>query len=123
VKRLRTLRLRYWIVPAVLAALAARALMPVGFMSVSGGDGISATIAMCSRDETRREQVEIPGGQRPAEHRPHCEYCLAPLLGTPFAQIDYRAPAVTPALPVPVDEQLASSPLRRSQEARAPPHA
>jgi hypothetical protein len=84
---------------------------------------MSATIAMCSKDKTRREQVEIPGGQPPAEHRPHCEYCLAPLLGTPFAQIDFRAPVVTPALPIRVDEQLAASPLLRSQEARAPPHA
>lgn len=109
--------------PVVLAALAARALMPAGFMSVSGGDGTSAAIAMCSQDKTRREQVEIPGGQRPAEHRPHCEYCLAPLLGTPFAHIDFKVPAATPALAVPSDEQLASSPLLRSQEARAPPHA
>src|SRR5512139_2274395 len=105
--------------PVVLAALAARALMPAGFMSVAGGDGSSPAIAMCSQDKTRREQLEIPGGQRPAEHRPHCEYCLAPLLGTPFAQIDFKAPAATPALPVPVDEQLAASPLLRSQEARA----
>ena len=109
--------------PVILAALAARAFVPAGFMSVSSGDGMSATIAMCSKDKTRREQVEIPGGQQPAEHRPHCEYCLAPLLGTPFAQVDFKAPAATPTLPVPVDEQLASSPLLRSQEARAPPHA
>lgn len=108
--------------PVILAALAARALIPAGFMSTAG-DGMSATIAMCSQDETRRERVEIPGRQLPGEHRLQCEHCLAPLLGAPVAHLDFSAPAATPDLFVPADAQRALSPLLRSQRARAPPHA
>jgi hypothetical protein len=123
VKRLRTLRVRYWIMPVLLAALAARAFLPAGFMSTSGSDGMSATIAMCSPDKTRRERVEIPAQRLPGEHRLQCEHCLAPLLGAPVAHLHFSTPAAVPALFVPADAQLVSSPLLRSQEARAPPHA
>jgi hypothetical protein len=123
VKRLRTLRFRYWIMPAILAALAARAFLPAGFMSTSGADGMSPTIAMCSPDKMRRERVEIPGQPEPREHRPRCEHCLAPLLGAPVAQLHFSAPALLPELVVPTHAQLATSPLLRAQEARAPPHA
>lgn len=122
-KRLRTLRFRYWIMPVILAALAARAFLPAGFMSTSGADGMSATIAMCSPDKMRRERVEIPGQQERREHRPQCEHCLAPLLGAPVALLDFSAPALSPELLVPSRAQLTSSPLLRVQEARAPPHA
>lgn len=109
--------------PVILAALAARAFLPAGFMSTSGTEGMSATIAMCSQDKTRRERIDYPAQRLPGEHRPQCEHCLAPLLGAPVAHLHFSAPAATPSLLVPVDAQLAASPLLRSQEARAPPHA
>jgi hypothetical protein len=123
VKRLRTLRIRYWIMPVILAALAARAFMPTGFMSSAGGDGMAATIAMCSQDKSRRERIELPGDLRPGEHRLQCKHCLAPVLGAPFAFYDFSTPVAPPALLISADAQLAYSPLLRSQEARAPPHA
>ena len=123
-KRLRTLRFRYWVMPVILAALAAQAFMPAGFMSMTGEGGRSATIAMCSQDKSRRERIEFPGErQLPGEHRFQCKHCLAPVMGSPFAFHDFTSPATLPALLVPADEQLAFSPLQRSQEARAPPHA
>jgi hypothetical protein len=109
--------------PIVLAALAARAFMPAGFMSGTGVDGRSATIAMCSQGKLRRERVELPGQQVPGEHRLQCKHCLAPVLGAPFAFFDFSTPAAPPALLNPADAQLAFSPLLRSQEARAPPRA
>jgi hypothetical protein len=123
VKRLRTLRLRYWIMPVILAALAARAFMPAGFMSSSGVDGLSASIAMCSQDKSRRERIEFPDEKSPGEHRLQCKHCLAPVLGAPFAFHPLPTPAAPPALLIPADAQLAFSPLLRSQEARAPPRA
>ena len=92
-KRLRTLRFRYWVMPVILAALAARAFMPAGFMSSAGEDGMAATIAMCSQDKTRRERIEFPGEKSPGEHRLQCKHCLAPVLGAPFAFYDSAAPA------------------------------
>lgn len=122
-KRLRTLRLRYWLMPAILAALAARAFMPAGFMSISGPDGMTATIAMCTQNKARRERIELPGPQLPGEHRLQCKNCLTPVLGAPFAFQDFTTPAPPPPLFIPADAQLAFSPLLRSQAARAPPQA
>jgi len=123
VKRLRTLRFRYWVMPVILAALAARAFVPAGLMSMPGEDGMSATVAMCSQDKSRRERIELPGQQSPGEHRLQCKHCLAPVLGAPFAFYDSAAPATSAAVFAPEQAQLAFSPLPRSQQARAPPHA
>ena len=109
--------------PVILAALAARAFMPAGFMSIPGEGGMSATIAMCSQDKSRRERIELPGQQSPGEHRLQCKHCLAPVLGAPFAFYDSAAPATSAAVFAPEQAQLAFSPLPRSQQARAPPHA
>jgi hypothetical protein len=123
VKRLRTMRFRHWVMPAILAALAARAFMPAGFMSMPGQDGMSATIAMCSQDKSRRERSDFAGEKPAAEHRFQCKHCLAPVMGSPFAFYQFSSPALTPALLVPANAQLAFTPLLRAQEARAPPHA
>ena len=122
-KRLRTLRLRYWVMPVILAALAARAFMPAGIMSLPGDGGMAATIAMCSQDRARRERIEFPGDQSGSDHRLQCKHCLSPVLGAPFAFHDFTTPATPPALLVPEQAQLAFSPLLRTQEARAPPQA
>jgi hypothetical protein len=123
VKRLRTLRFRYWVMPVILAALAARAVMPRGYMSMTGDAATTATNAMTSQDKTRRERIEFPGEQSPGEHRLQCKHCLAPVLGAPFAFHDFSSPATPLAILVPEQPQLAFSPLLRAQEARAPPHA
>ena len=120
-KRLR--QLGYWVLPVVLAALAANALMPVGFMASGGGDSMVAGISVCSQDKDRRESIEIPGPGQP-DHATQCKHCFAPILGTPFAFIDFHAPAVTPLLIAPrAEEQVAHVGLLRSQAARAPPRA
>lgn len=122
-KSLRTLRFRYWIMPVILAALAARAFMPAGFMATSA-EGSAVRITMCSQDRLRGETLVIPGEQAPGEHRGlQCKYCGAPILGTPFASFDMVVPAPTPLLAVATDTPPIYSPLPRSQAARAPPQA
>jgi hypothetical protein len=123
VKRLRTLRFRYWVMPVILAALAARAFMPAGFMTTPA-DGTSAWgITMCSPDKLQREDLVIPDEQAPSQHGPQCKFCGAPILGTPFASFDLVTPAPAPLLAVATDTRPAYAPLLRSQTARAPPQA
>ena len=121
-KRLRSLNFRHWVLPVVLAALAARAFMPAGFMAMSAGHAV--TISMCSQDKTRRERLEIPGDPVQGQHRAiECKHCLSPILGTPFAFVGVESSPVAPLIPNDAQPQLASSPLLRAQSARAPPHA
>jgi hypothetical protein len=122
VKRLRTLRLRYWIMPVILAALSARAFLPAGFMA-SSGDGTEVRIIMCSQEQGRSETLEIPGDPAGHERGLQCKYCGAPILGTPFASFDMAVPAPAPLLAVTTDTRSIYSPLPRSQAARAPPRA
>ena len=117
--RLRSNRLRANVLPLLLAALVFRAFIPAGFMFGSG-DGTSLSVSMCSTQAGKTETLEIPG-----EHaKPHCEYCLAPLLGAPqaFLSAGFTAAAQHPTL-APLVSQLADSPLARAQAARGPPHA
>jgi hypothetical protein len=107
-----------WVLPLLLAALVARALLPAGFMASNAG--LTFTVEMCSLDQDRREQLQIPGEHEPAA----CDYCLAPLLG---AGLDLpRVIARVECLPVvtlAAKSQIASLPLARAQSPRAPPHA
>jgi hypothetical protein len=122
VKSLRTLRLRYWIMPVILAALAARAFLPTGFMATSG-DGTEVRIIMCSQEQGRSENLVIPADQPGHERGLQCKYCGAPILGTPFASFDMAVPAPAPLLALAADTPSIYSPLPRSQAARAPPRA
>ena len=122
-KRLRTLRLRYWVMPVVLAALAARAFMPAGFMATTAGDASAVGITMCSQDKLQRENIVIPGEQDPDHRGPQCKFCGAPILGTPFASFELVTPAPAPLLAAAADTRSSYGPLRRSQTARAPPQA
>ena len=121
--RLRSSLLQTWVLPLLLAALAARALMPTGFMAA--GTNLGFTVAMCSLDENRSERVEIPGVDPDGEHSPaSCVYCLTPLLG--MALDSPRVETLAEYLPVfapAADSQLAALPLSRAQNPRAPPHA
>jgi len=117
--RLRSNRLRANVMPLLLAALVFRAFIPAGFMAGSA-DGTSLSVSMCSTQPGKTETLGIPG-----EHvSPHCEYCLAPLLGAPqaFLSAGFTAAAQHPTLPVQAS-QLTDSPLARAQAARGPPHA
>jgi len=120
VKRLRSKR--HWVLPVVLAALAARAFMPAGFMPMSGERGM--TISMCSQDKSRRERLEIPGDPGPREHRGlECKHCLSPVLGNFIAFLGVDSSPVISRVSSDETAQLAGSPLLRAQSARAPPHA
>jgi hypothetical protein len=120
--RLRLMRLRSWVLPLILAALAARAFMPSGFMMAENVPGSATVIqsTLCSRDQERRDAIELPGSR----HTPRCDHCLNPLGDAPIALL--IAPARIEFSPLRViDEvpQVAHAPLLRSQSARAPPHA
>ena len=122
-KRLRTLRFRYWVMPVILAALAARAFMPAGFMTTTTDDGSAWGIIMCSQDGSQRENIIIPDEQAPAQHGPDCKFCGAPIMGTPFASFDLVTPAPAPLLAAAGKTRPSYAPLLRSQTARAPPQA
>lgn len=122
-KRLRTLRFRYWVMPVVLAALAARAFLPAGFMPTTGDGATAVRISMCSQDRLQRENIVIPDDQAPAQHGLQCKFCGAPILGTPFASFDLVTPAPAPLLAAATETRPAYAPLLRSQTARAPPQA
>ena len=122
VKRLRSLELRQWVLPVILAALAARAFMPAGFMSMAGDR--TMTFAMCSPDKSRRERLEIPGDPVPGQHRGmECQHCLAPVLGTPIAFLRVDSAPEWTLVPREEAAQRPWLPLPRAQTARAPPHA
>jgi hypothetical protein len=123
VNRLRTLRFRYWVMPVILAALAARAFMPAGFMTTTGDGAAAVRISMCSRDKLQRETIVLPDEQAPAQHDLQCKFCGAPILGTPFASFDLVSPVPAPMLAAATETRPAYAPPLRSQTARAPPQA
>lgn len=115
------LRKSSWLLPAVLAALVLRALIPAGFMP--GAAGPSMVAVMCSFPD-RTELIEIAQGDTGATMESHCDFCLAPMLGaTPcFAILVARdVPADSP-LPV-FEDPVSRHALARAQIPRAPPLA
>jgi len=118
VKRLRTLRFRSYVLPAILAALAARAFLPPGFMTTAQGPAVN--LQMCSLEQDRRGS-ELPGEDHDA---PRCDHCLSPLGAAPIAATEATAPVRAAALLVQtLLHQVPLEPLRRSHSARAPPQA
>ena len=122
-KRLRTLRFRYWVMPVILAALAARAFMPAGFMTTTADGASAVRISLCSQDKLQRENIVIPDEQAPHQGGLECKFCGAPILGTPFAFFDLVTPAPAPLFAAATETQPSYAPLLRSQTARAPPQA
>ena len=120
-KRLRTLRFRSYVLPVILAALAARAFMPSGFMTGESADG-SRTVStqLCSLEQDRRGVIELPGE---THDTPGCDHCLSPLGTAPLALIAPVAPVrIVSLLPQLPGDQVAHAPLERTQQPRAPPH-
>ena len=119
----RSIRLRSYVLPVLLAALALRFLIPHGFMSEST-DGTRLTAAMCSTDSLnsgspKKESIEIPAESA----KPHCDNCLMPSLGPalpPFNVAGITEVSRAPLLPHHVS-QIPDAPLARAQIARAPP--
>jgi hypothetical protein len=119
VKSLRSIRLRSYVLPVLLGALALRFLIPVGYMPGSD-EGTTLSVAMCS-SEAQTELLEIPG--EPA--KPHCDYCTLPSMDAPLSPVNIAGltPAVQPWLLPPLESQLSEAPLLRAQSPRAPPHS
>ena len=120
-KRFRSLRLRSFTMPLLLAALTLRVLIPTDVMPEAGMSGMTVRSSMCSATPGRSELIEIPGDAV----KPHCERCLlTPPFEAPYALL---TPALRPAVQVPLlpeqVSQTAEAPLPRAQSARAPPHA
>ena len=92
VTRFRSLRLRSFMMPLLLAALALRVLIP-DVMSDPDMSGMSVKSSMCSADPGRSELIEIPGDAP----KPHCERCLlTPPFEAPYALL---TPIFGPARP------------------------
>src|SRR5262245_39608930 len=106
------MRVRSWMLPLLLASLAARAFMPAGFMA--NLEGHTLKVAMCSVDPGQREAIEIPGSK---VHQ-SCDYCLSPLLGALPA---VRAPELFAPRPDSIDAAVVSQiPARLLARAQVP---
>jgi len=115
----RSIRVRSYVLPLLLGALALRFLIPPGFMP--GGDaGSTLQVAMCST-ESKNESIEIPG--EPA--KPHCDHCLLPALDAPLSPVNIAGPIQFPLrlLPWQHESQIPEAPLARAQIPRGPPRA
>src|SRR6185503_18634175 len=120
VKRLRSLKFRSYVLPAILAALACRALAPSGFMTTTAEqDGIRVVeTQLCSLDPERRGAIEMPGE---SHERSSCDHCLSPLGIAPIALLAPSAPVrMVSLLPRALQDQVAHASLQRAQLARAP---
>jgi len=117
VRTWRSIRVRSYVLPLLLGALALRFLIPAGFMP-GGNEGTTLQVAMCSTGSAS-ETIEIPG--EPA--KPHCDHCMSPSLGSPLAPFNIAGPphiAQIFSLPWLVS-QIPEAPLARAQSPRAPP--
>lgn len=111
--------------PFVLAALALRALIPAGFMpGASEGFGFTAMLCTPAIEGAMSgvvERFELPPA--PGAHsQPHCDFCLAPMLGAPSAMDGACNPAKAPTLtPISFAAQISTHSPDRAPTARAPP--
>jgi hypothetical protein len=111
--------------PFVLAALALRALIPAGFMPGSS-EGFGFVAVLCSPQiagEARvvTDRFELPGSPE-AHARPHCDFCVSPLLGAAPATDGARLGAQAPYLAPPsFVAQISTQSPDRAPSARAPP--
>ena len=115
----RSIRVRSYVLPVLLAALALRFLVPHGFMGDSG-DATTLSSAMCSVDpQSKKENLEIPS--EPA--KPHCDNCLMPSLGPALAPFNVAGTVEVTKPPLVRNQlsQIPDAPLARAQIPRAPP--
>jgi hypothetical protein len=119
VRKWRSIRVRSYVLPLLLGALALRFLIPTGFMP-GDGEGTTLTASMCANG-SKSEVIEIPG--EPA--KPHCDNCLMPSMGPPLSPFNIAGPVQVPQRSLlPLHEsQILETPLARAQIPRAPPSA
>jgi hypothetical protein len=116
----RSNRVRSYVLPVLLGALALRFLIPTGFMP-GGEEGTTLQVSMCSTEQGRSELLEIPA--EPA--KPHCDHCLMPSLGPALPPFHIAGPDQAlkdPFLPQ-LESQIPEAALVRAQIPRAPPRA
>jgi hypothetical protein len=119
VRTLRSIRVRSFVLPLLLGALALRFLIPTGFMP-GDVEGTSLRVAMCSTGQGQTESIEIPG--EPA--KPHCEHCMSPSLGSPLTPFSIAGLPHDKETFLPwLESQIPEAPLARAQIPRAPPRA
>lgn len=118
VRTWRSVRVRSYVLPLLLGALALRFLIPAGFMP-GGNDGTTLRVSMCSSAQDQKELIEVPG--EPA--KPHCDFCTLPSLDAPLSPVNIagRIPVPLESLPSQPESQIPEVPLVRSQIPRAPP--
>ena len=108
--------------PLLLGAVALRAFLPGAGADPAGH--LQYNSRMCSQLDRGKSETQQAPGQEEEYSRPHCEYCVAPLLGAPLANSLFGGqPPLAERVVVPLDSQIADAPLARTQRARAPPRA
>ena len=121
VRTWRSIRVRSYVLPLLLGALALRFLIPTGFMP-GGNDGTTLQVSMCSAGGSagdKNELIEIPG--EPA--KPHCDFCTLPSFDAPVSPVNIASRIAVPleSLPPQYESQIPDVPLARTQIPRAPP--
>jgi hypothetical protein len=113
----RSVRVRSYVLPLLLGALALRFLIPTGFMP-GGNDGTTLRVSMCSAGG-QNELIEIPAETA----KPHCDFCTLPSLDAPLSPVNIAGRLAAPraALPPQQESQIPEAPLARTQTSRAPP--
>lgn len=115
---------RTWVLPVVLGALVLRAFLPDAGVP-GAGMPMGYDSRMCAQGQPGKvESLELPGVPGEDDSGPHCEHCVAPLLGAPLAHspFDGAAPVAERVIAQFVS-QVTDAPLARAQRARAPPRA
>jgi hypothetical protein len=121
IARLRSQRIRTNLLPFVLAALALRAFMPLGFMPGATG-GFSFSIAMCSPTSGASEVFALPGEAAKQPAAVHCDFCGGPVLAGLPVLPRVLAPTQIATLRASFAPSVAFiATLERAQSARAPP--
>jgi hypothetical protein len=119
VRHLRSIRLRSYVLPLLLGALALRFLIPAGHMPGSG-DSTMIQAATCSTEKGQSETLEIPAESA----KPHCDLCTLPSLDAPLSPVNIAGLFLVPqrSLPPRHESQIPETPLARAQIPRGPPH-
>jgi hypothetical protein len=121
IARLRSHRLRTNVLPFVLAALALRAFIPMGFMPSTAG-GSSITLSMCSSTAGAREAFRLPDNPSAPMAMDHCDFCGGPAVAGPPVVPRVAAPPQIAALQASSLSLVSFvATVERAQSARAPP--
>ena len=111
----------------LLPALAARMLVPPGFMPGTGADG-APSIQMCHGAgplPSAAQPADSHDGQAPSDRAPHEAPCVFAAAGSaappPVAAVVHDTPQAPDAEPPTPESIIVQRALHRAQAARAPP--